>query len=449
MSSPNEHSEEIIPTSGVNNNNRDVDKTLTGKWKSCAPKTWFYLCFVLVDTKLSEGKPLATSEKLNEGKPVHANHLTHPGKNLVFSLVSKCIIIWFSVAPHEGVVNKEEGIHVQVKNANQFAYKPFVPTNNTTSTSKGIAGTSSQCSEEANKWAAFKEGESKLRNARRKIAGLKKKAENADLSAWDTEKFGYYQKIVNDKQLSDFLTRCKQEKEEIAALRLLNASLNNCSVDDESIPDGKRKRSEDVAALNLGKKPKNLQGSQDKLRLYVLNENAPEFRISSEDWLKTESEFQMQYVLDDEAPVIECDGAGWSHGHKMIGCANVETAEWIRKTINSLPKDGNLSRKVIYASELDQFEIPRGWVWVPLPLTTEETFLKLIAKQNHGLPMTGWKVLRKFPYETEKNGQRYSLLLNRDSIKYLEGRNFSLNYSVSKVVINLFKRTQEDEGSSD
>lgn len=150
--------------------------------------------------------------------------------------------------------------------------------------------------------------------------------------------------------------------------------------------------------------------------------------------------FPIIYANDDDAPVIECDGAGWSHGHKEIACTNEETAEWIRKTINSLPKDDTLSRKAVYADELHLYEIPRGWAWVPLPLSTDEVFLKLLRKQNLGLSIEGWKIISKSPFDKNKNGQRYIILLNRESIAFLKEKNFVLNYSVSKIVINLFER---------
>lgn len=136
-------------------------------------------------------------------------------------------------------------------------------------------------------------------------------------------------------------------------------------------------------------------------------------------------------------------------GHK---CANAETAEWIRKAINGLPKTDTLSRKVVYANELHRYEIPRGWVWVPLPLITDEIFLKLLGKQNQGLQTNEWKVISKSPYDKEKNGQRYILLLSREAIPFLEERSFVLNYSVSKVVINLFRKVAEpdnDEATPD
>lgn len=151
----------------------------------------------------------------------------------------------------------------------------------------------------------------------------------------------------------------------------------------------------------------------------------------------------MCYASDDDAPVIECDGAGWSHGHKVIACSNVDSAEWIRKTINGLPSADNLARKVVYADELHLYEIPRGWVWVLLPLSTDEIFLKLLKKQNPGLSVEGWKVISKTPIDKDKNGQRYVLLLNRDVISFLEEKKFVLNYSVSKVVINLFRKVSQ------
>lgn len=466
--SQNQDNSSTDQTKVVFSSPREQKNKLSGKHNLCTCVAFPNDLLSSGPCTLSDGKPLTTKDVLlNLEKPIHLNHLENPGKNHRFSCCCELTLEFYFVEQVSGkqptsgssmqivagqtaqpgcnlpsssmqwrtnsdpqILNKEECL----------AYKPFNPNGET----GGSLGNPLQL-EESIKWKSFKEGESKLRNARRKIAALKKKADSSDLSSWECEKLSFYEKIVNDRQLSEFLESCRQEKEEKAALRVLHASLGDCNLEDEQNEDAasKRKRSEDLTIVNTTKKQRNLQATDGKLRLFVLNERGTEFRISQEEWVRTESEFQVCYANDDDAPVLECDGAGWSHGHKIIACTNMETAEWIRKTINSLPREDQLSRKVVHADELHLYEIPRGWVWVPLPLSTDELFLKLLRKQNPGLSTEGWKVISKTPVDKEKNGQRYILLLNREAISFLSERNFVLNYSVSKVVINLFRKVAE------
>lgn len=227
--------------------------------------------------------------------------------------------------------------------------------------------------------------------------------------------------LIHVKNIVDLVTDCRQQKEG-RALKALDATTNVKTVDSD-----KRRR--------------NLTSTEDELCLCILNERSPDYKITPDEWTQTESEFQEQYVRDDDAPVIDCDGAGWSDGHKTVACADLETAEWLRHTINNLPKDERLSRKAVFFKDLHKFEIRRAWVLVPLPLTTDELFLKLLKKQNPGLSIEGWKIERKSPIN--KNGQRFVVLMSGESMSFLESREFILNYSVSKIVFNLFRNAEE------
>lgn len=65
------------------------------------------------------------------------------------------------------------------------------------------------------------------------------------------------------------------------------------SINIEDRPDeealSKRMRSEDISSENLTKKQTKLEGSSAKLRLFVLNKKANEFRIRQDQWVQTES----------------------------------------------------------------------------------------------------------------------------------------------------------------
>lgn len=183
--------------------------------------------------------------------------------------------------------------------------------------------------------------------------------------------------------------------------------------------------------------------TDDKLRVLVVNLKAEDLKITSELWIQTEGEIQdiMCKFYDnlENSQCLEFEDVGWDrNGHKIVACADDFTLTWLTETISNLTKSAKLERKAIFRKDLESRAILRGWMWVPSPAKPFKTVLKLIAKQNPWLNTTGWSV----SYLDEDNskrkmGYKYYLNMNRECLPALKEKQFVIQYSLAKAVINV------------
>lgn len=305
------------------------------------------------------------------------------------------------------------------------------------------------------KYNVFREALNRERSAKRKVRSYEKKLQSplANLTIWEQRDFERAKSVLSDPKLIDFISTFKDKPVGASVSNKIDevvSSLMNCNVYDKAIGNeafNKRKRSEDEEALNEAKKIRPPRAEDDKLRIFVINMKAKDMKITSDLWIETEGDILETlcnfYDSAEDTPELEFQGAGWDRsGHKVVACADKLTVSWLMGTINSLPKTDTLDRKAIYYNELNQYDIPRGWIWIPPPIKPDEMVLKLIGKQNKWLNTDGWKITKKAVNDEnrmdKRRGSKYYLAMNREAIPALKEREFIIQYSLAKAVIYLF-----------
>lgn len=116
-----------------------------------------------------------------------------------------------------------------------------------------------------------------------------------------------------------------------------------------------------------------------------------------------------------------------------------------------MPKTEELVRKAVFYDEIEQHVSPRGSIWVPPPCMTEVKVLSLLTKQNKWLNTTGWVVRRRVLKEAggdygNRPGEKFFLMMNKESIPALEQKDFVVQFGLAKAVIYMEKSRPDEEG---
>lgn len=318
---------------------------------------------------------------------------------------------------------------------------------------------------------AYKDAVSRERAARRKKERYEK-MDPSKLTTWEKGDYNRAISVLNDKTLKDILESKNKSRQEVQSRKnmlQMESSLQRWSFsDNEEELSMKRKRSEDEETLKKIKrsKPRSSKDEDDKLRVFVLNLKSNDDKITSEQWIETEGAIQDAICdfydnIDEDIPDLEPDFQGLNYdkdtGHKVIACCNSFVAKWIMGVINNLPKSDTLERKAVYLEDMENHVRPTASIWIPPPVRSEEKVLELLKKQNRWLKTDGWIAKKRVIKEGSSDnnvagrpGEKFFLVLTRESIPALRERNFVVKYSMAKAVIYLKgSKSEEEDGDSE
>lgn len=189
------------------------------------------------------------------------------------------------------------------------------------------------------------------------------------------------------------------------------------------------------------------------LQVAIVDRSDPDGKIARDKWLEIEMKI-LHAMLKEEGgdDGIDFDGAKWQKGVKVVGCGNRKSLDFLTRTINGLCEPWPGARlEVISRSSLPLRQLIS--IWIPPPIPDNESFLKLIGRQNKDLDTQCWRIISS---ATGKRGTGKDFLITVDQ-KSLEklrenmGRfKFGLGSLKAKLpIINDSTRQREATGGAD
>ncbi|XP_011291561.1 uncharacterized protein LOC101891638 [Musca domestica] len=172
----------------------------------------------------------------------------------------------------------------------------------------------------------------------------------------------------------------------------------------------------------------------DNLSVAIIDRADYEGKISDGNWLRIES-YLRSIILSDkvDANKTRFGQARQYKGVKVINCWNEESRKFLKRAINSLTAPWKGADLVaISISELPcRVEVT---AWVPPPKTNETDLLKLLQKQNIGLNIANWRVIKCF---YKGCTQVWQISIDRESVEYLKKSKEILSFGLSHVYFRI------------
>lgn len=221
----------------------------------------------------------------------------------------------------------------------------------------------------------------------------------------------------------------------------------------------KRNRSQDEAGADARKAKVARTGTIDKakmtakkfsdivkchLNVAVIDEKAPNKRVSAKLWVKIEaalSEIVMNHILESAGGPLPCfDSSEVVRGYRVVKCEDRFSLDFLSSSVAKICNTWDEAKiGIIPAGEIPRR--PRARIWLPRMDLEGEKLIKCLKLHNPDVPMDNWVVIKKEEDTTDqqKSSSSFLLLINEESLVPLEKLEHKLRFGIRHAKVKIFQ----------